>query len=52
MTKGLGGKIGRYEANLQRQAQALFAELRKMKARRNEAAPSIDGLPATEEGSL
>ena len=49
MTKDLGGKIGRYEANLQRQVQGLFADLRKMKARRNEIAPSMDDLPGASE---
>lgn len=46
LTRDLGGKIGRYEANLQRQVISLFAELRTMKACGNEAAPSIDGMPA------
>ena len=42
LTRDLGGKLGRYEANLQRQLSALFAELRTIKARKAEAAPSID----------
>ncbi len=50
LTRDLGGKIGRYEATLQRQLISLFAELRTMKACRNEAAPSLDGVPVPEEG--
>lgn len=48
LTKDLGGKLGRYETTLQRQLSALLSELRKMQARRQEAAQSRDRLHVLE----
>jgi hypothetical protein len=44
LTTGVAGKLGRYETTLQRQLLALLSELRKMQARRTEAAQGRDGL--------
>ena len=48
LAKDLSGKLGRYEATLQRQLSALLSELRKMQARRKEDAQSRDGLHVLE----